>query len=502
MRRTCVMTIAVLMLSMLTAMPLSTMAVARSQIQPATARPPNVVLIMTDDMGYGDLGSYGATDIRTPNIDSLARDGVMLTDFYANGVLCSPTRAGLISGRYQQRYVIETALGGEGTRGLRVTGRSLPQLLKNNGYATGLIGKWHLGGTPEVSANAHGFDYFFGFLAGYIDFYTHGRGGQHDLWVNDTKVTRDGYMTDLITAESIQFIERNANRPFFVDVAYNAPHWPYQVPDRPSVAVDNARHLMPHDPDTSTRADYVAMVERVDQGVGEILQTLDRLGLANDTIVIFTNDNGGEWLANNRPLFHRKWTVWEGGIRVPTLIRWPGRIPAGQVSDQVGITMDITASILAATRTPVPADARFEGIDLFPILEGRAPEMERTLFWRTTQGGNLNQRAVRSGDWKLIVDGGHVMLFNLRHDVGERNDLANRRQDIAQRLRPLITAWERDVDAEAAVNDPEAAAAFAGRGRGAGPAGRGGAPGGPAGRGDAAAPAGQGTAPAGSGNER
>jgi arylsulfatase A-like enzyme len=440
-----------------------------SQAQPA-ARPPNVVLIVTDDLGYGDLGSYGATDLKTPHIDSLARDGVLLTDFYANGVLCSPTRAGLITGRYQQRYVIETALGGEGTRGLVVTGRSLPQLLKNNGYATGLIGKWHLGGTPDVSANAHGFDYFFGFLAGYIDFYTHGRGGEHDLWVNGEKVERTGYMTDLITTESVQFIERNTSRPFFLDVSYNAPHWPYQVPDRPSVAIDNARHLMPHDPSTSTRADYVAMVERVDDGVGEILSTLERLGLARDTIVIFTNDNGGEWLASNRPLFHRKMTVWEGGIRVPAIVRWPGRIPAGRVSDQVGITMDLAASILAATRTPVPPDARLEGLDLFPILEGRAPEVERTLYWRTTSYGQT-QRAVRSGDWKLLVDGTHVLLFNLRHDIGERHDLANARQDVAQRLRPLLARWEQDVDAEAAVNDPAAAAAFSGRGRGAGSGG-------------------------------
>jgi arylsulfatase A len=434
--------------------------------QPASAqpaRPPNVVLIMTDDMGYGDLSSYGARDISTPHIDSIGADGVMLTDFYANGVLCSPTRAGLITGRYQQRYVIETALGGEGTRGLPVTGHSLPRLLKDNGYSTGLVGKWHLGGTPEVSPNAHGFDYFFGFLAGFIDFYTHGRGDVHDLWLNDEKTERDGYMTDLITAESIEFIERNAAQPFFLDVSYNAPHWPYQVPDQPSVAVGNARHLQPHDPGTSTRTDYIAMMERVDQGVGEILETLDRLGLADDTIVIFTNDNGGEWLSNNDPLFHRKLTVWEGGIRVPTLIRWPGRIPAGRITDQVGITMDLTASILAATGTPVPAGLDLEGIDLFPILEGRAPEVERTLFWRT-RAFNLNQRAVRSGDWKLIVDGIHVKLFNLRHDVGERNDLAGVRQDVAQRLHPLLTEWERDVDAEAAVNDPDAARSFRGSG--------------------------------------
>jgi arylsulfatase A-like enzyme len=175
---------------------------------------------------------------------------------------------------------------------------------------------------------------------------------------------------------------------------------------------------------------------------------VDRLGLAGNTIVIFTNDNGGEWLSNNAPLFHRKLTVWEGGIRVPAIVRWPGRIPPGRVSDQVGVTMDLTASILAATSTAVPSDARLEGMNLFPILEGNAPEVERTLFWRTNAYGQT-QRAVRSGDWKLVVDGAAVMVFNLRTDPGERNDLANRRQDIATRLRPLLAEWERDVDAEA-----------------------------------------------------
>lgn len=445
--------------------------IAASLQTPATAGRPNVVLIMADDMGYGDLSSYGATDIRTPNIDGIGRDGIRLTDFYANGVLCSPTRAALIMGRYQHRYAVETVLGGQGSRGLIVTGRSFPQLLKRNGYATGLVGKWHLGGTPEVSANAHGFDYFFGFLAGFIDHWQHDRGpAQPDLWENDKAITEGGYMTDLITARSIRFIEQNATRPFFIDVAYNAPHWPYQQPDRPSVARENARHLLPHDNPTSTRADYVAMVERLDQGVGDILRTLDRLKLSDNTIVIFTNDNGGEWLSNNSPFTGHKETVWEGGIRVPALMRWPGRIPTGRVSDQVGITMDLTASILAATNTPVPAETRLEGVNLFPILEGRSPESERTLFWRAP---NLTQRAVRSGDWKVLVAGTHTMVFNLRSDPGERSDLARGRQDVAQRLRPLLAEWERDVEREAAVNVPGVVNAPGG-GRGAG--GRGGAP--------------------------
>jgi arylsulfatase A len=420
-------------------------------------RRPNVVLIMTDDMGYGDLPSYGGTDIRTPNIDRLVREGVRLTDFYANGATCTPTRAGLITGRYQQRFELEAPLGAGGAtdsaRGLKPTGRSLPQLLRNGGYATALVGKWHLGWKPEFSPTAHGFEYFFGFKSGYLDYYQHTTGGNSplkaDLFENDGPVEVPGYMTDLITDRSIRFIEQHAQRPFFIDVAYNAPHWPYQVPGKPSVARDAGRHLTPFDDSTSTRADYVAMMEHMDGGVGRILETLDRLGIRDNTIVIFTNDNGGEWLSRNGPLFHHKSSVWEGGIRVPAIVRWPGRIPAGSVSRQVGITMDLTASILAATGTAVPADASLEGVNLFPILQGRAPEIERTLFWRVTLA--RTQRAVRSGDWKLVIDG-RPMLFNLRDDVGERRNLIGEQTAVARELLRKLEAWNKEVGAGVTPN--------------------------------------------------
>jgi len=427
---------------------------AAAHAQAADNQRPSIVLVITDDLGYGDLGSYGATDLKTPNIDGLARDGVRLTDFYANGATCSPTRTGLISGRYQQRYGLEQPLGSQGAsdheRGLPATGRSLPQLLKNNGYATALVGKWHLGWNDEFSPAAHGFDYFFGFKSGYVDFYQHTAGSDSplkaDLFENDRAVEVPGYLTDLITDKSVRFIEQNAGRRFFIEVAYNAPHWPYQRPDDPSIARDNARHLTPFDLPTSTRADYVAMVERADRGVGEILAALDRLGLRDDTIVIFTNDNGGEWLSRNDPLFQRKGSVWEGGIRVPAIFRWPGHIAPGGVSSQVGITMDLTASILAATGTPVPSDAGLEGIDLFPVLEGRKPAIERTLFWRIA--GAPRQSAVRAGDWKLLYDGPRALLFNVGADPSERDDLIGERPEIAQRLAPLVAAWQEDVDGE------------------------------------------------------
>ncbi|HET9362378.1 MAG TPA: sulfatase-like hydrolase/transferase [Vicinamibacterales bacterium] len=439
--------------------------------QPQAQNRPNVVLIITDDVGYGDIGSYGAPDVKTPNIDSLAKAGTRLTDFYA-APNCSPTRAMLISGRYQQRYRIENPLGAArtaGEQGLPATGRTLPRLLKNNGYRTGLVGKWHLGYKPEFSPNAHGFDYFFGFKSGLIDYYQHTDStGEHDLFENAAPTHVTGYSTDLFAERSVKFIEENAGGPFFLEVAFNAAHWPFQVPDQPSVAPNNARFVQPQDDPTNTRKDYVAILERADQGIGKILATLDRLGLARNTLVIYTQDNGGEWLSRNAPLFHRKSTVWEGGIRVPAIFRWPGRIPAGKSSSQVGIMMDLTATILAVTNSPVPAEAKLEGTNLFPLLQDGAQRTDRTLFWRIT-GQARRQRAVRQGDWKLLLDGGNPMLFNLAADVGERNDLASQRLDVVRRLFPLITQWELDVDTESGVANE----ATAGRGQPAGGRGRG-----------------------------
>jgi arylsulfatase A-like enzyme len=430
-------------------------AQAPAAVQAAASRP-NVILIITDDVGYGDIGSYGAPDIKTPNIDSLAKNGTRLTDFYA-APNCSPTRAMLISGRYQQRSRIENPLGAPRAaqeQGLRATGRTLPQLLKNNGYRTGLVGKWHLGYKPEFSPNAHGFDYFFGFKSGLIDYYQHtDSSGDHDLFENAEPTHVTGYSTDLFTERSVKFIEQNANQPFFLEVAFNAAHWPFQIPDHPSVAADNARFVQPQEDPTNSRKDYVAIVERADQGVGKILATLERLGLTRNTLVIYTQDNGGEWLSRNSPLFHRKNTVWEGGIRVPAILKWPGRIPAGKTSSQVGIMMDLTRTILDVTSSPVPAEAKLEGINLFPLIQERAQRTERTLFWRVT-GQNRRQRAVRQGDWKLLLDAGVPFLYNLANDVGERNDLANQRQDIVRKLFPLITQWEADVDAEAKATAP------------------------------------------------
>jgi len=425
-------------------------------------RKPNVVLIIMDDLGYGDIGSYGVTDAKTPHLDRLAREGVRLTDAYANGANCTPTRAALISGRYQQRVGIEWPLGSsEQDRGLPVTGTSLPALLKKNGYATGLVGKWHLGFRPEFGPNAHGFDEFFGFLSGAVDFYSHRRGdGTHDLFENTTPVEVPGYLTDEITRRAVRFVDSHAAGPFFLEVAYNAVHWPFQPPDqrpsdpravpRPHETNDQRLFQGPDDAVPATRQDYVRMLERADQGIGTILAALDRHGLSADTLVVFTNDNGGEWLSRNAPLSHRKSTLWEGGIRVPLILRWPGRLPAGKTSEQVAITMDLTASILAATGSAVPPRHRLDGMDILPILKGDSSRIDRQLFWRIRRPGR-QQTAVRAGQWKLLVDGGQFLLFDVRADPGEKHDLAARRPDLVVKLKGLVDAWEKDVDQRARI---------------------------------------------------
>jgi arylsulfatase A-like enzyme len=322
--------------------------------------------------------------------------------------------------------------------------------LKKNGYATGLVGKWHLGWRPEFGPNAHGFDYFFGFLSGFIDFYTHvSPSGDHDLYENTTPVDVDGHMTDVITDRALRFIEQHAGEPFFLDVAYNAGHSPFQVPGRTGDQHARGRHLE-NDSMPATRREYAAILEHADDGIGRILAKLAALGLVNDTVVIFTNDNGGTQISRNDPLSNRKGSVWEGGIRVPAIIRWPGRLPAGTTAADPAIFMDLTATILAVTNTPVPAEARLEGRNLIPLLQATSAAAERSLFFRSA-----TQKAVRRGDWKLLVDSNGMHLFNLRRDMGERVDLAGEEGALAQELRALLTKWEADVDAERSVVNPD-----------------------------------------------
>jgi arylsulfatase A-like enzyme len=407
---------------------------------PAALARPNVVLIVLDDMGYGDLGCFGCTDIRTPNIDRLAKKGVKLTNFYSNGPVCTPTRAALMTGRYQQRVGLEWAISpGEKAPGLPVEEISLARMLKQEGYATALFGKWHLGYKHEFGPIAHGFDEFFGLLSADIDHYSHREiNGEPDLYEGDRPVEKKGYMTDLITERSVSFVEKSAKRPFFLEVAYNAVHWPFQAPDRPNDVRDVKTWYK------GTREDYAKMLERVDDGVGLILDAVERQGLTDRTLVIVTNDNGGERLSRSGPLAGYKGILLEGGIRVPCVIYWPGKVPVGKVSELPGMTMDLTATILAAAGAKIPETRKLDGVDLIPILSGAKPAPERTLFWRIDRGRS-GQWAARKGKWKYIRYSGGELLFDLSNDIGEQKDLSKREPETIAGFRKEMADWETDM---------------------------------------------------------
>ncbi len=423
---------------------------------PARAAKPNVVFVLVDDLGYADTGAYGCTDIKTPNIDRLASEGIRFTDFYSNAPVCTPTRCGFITGRWQQRTGLEWALGfsaeqvvRDGDRwkpiddklalGLPTSEPSIAKMLKAAGYATGCIGKWHLGYKPEFGPNVHGFDEYFGNLLGHADFYTHlYKDGTSQLRENAEPVEVEGYLTDLYNRRAVEFIEKHAGRPFFLYVPYNAVHFPFQVPDDPTSRMD------PKDMYKGTRDDYRKMVERVDRGVGEMLAALEKRGVLDNTLFLFSSDNGGERLSDNRPLFNHKQSLWEGGIRVPCLARWPAGLPQGKVVRQPAITMDLTATIAAACGASALAEAPFDGIDLLPILRGEREPVERTFYWRVGRN-DRHQKAIRHGNWKYVYDGALPMLFNLENDVGERQDLGYRHPEILIDLERRLAEWEAEL---------------------------------------------------------
>ena len=419
----------------------------------AEPRRPNVVIFFMDDVGYADLHIDGAKDARTPHVDRLAREGVRLSQCYAAAPLCTPTRAAFMTGRYQHRIGLEDVLAPAKKNmhlGLPSSQPTLPRALKNAGYATGLFGKWHLGSEPEFLPNRHGFDEFFGFLGGALDYYSHlGVDGKPGLFDNDKPVKAEGYLTDEITTRAISFIERHADEPFFVDVAYNATHWPFHAPDLkekpahpPGAPAEVARAWAAG----GTREEYVQMLQRADEGIGRILATLARLQLTNDTLVIFTSDNGGEWLSHMGPLFHRKDSLWEGGLRVPCILRWPGHLPARHSSAQAAITMDLTATIMAAAQEAPPASHPLDGVNLVPLLQKNSRAVDRTFYWLGPQAGSL-QKAIRDGRWKYINDLAMSagMLFDVLADPGERHEVGARYPNVLKDLKAKHTQWEATI---------------------------------------------------------
>jgi len=423
---------------------------------PPTGRP-NIVIILSDDMGYADTGAYGCKDIPTPNIDRIAQQGVRFTDAYANGAFCTPTRSALMSGRYQHRHGNEDLADRTGP--LPIAVRTLPQRLRDAGYTTALVGKWHLGSHPGFTPLDRGFDDFFGFLGGgHVYLPMPGRKGEYGapLFRNREPLSEQRYLTDAFGEEAGAFIERqrNATKPFFLYLAFNAVHLPLQTTEKYAArftGIADAR-----------RRSYAAMLSAMDDAVGLVLAKLEQTGKRDTTLVIFHNDNGGPTTRNaingsrNTPLRGSKGETFEGGIRVPLLMRWPGVLEAGAVCRQPVVSFDLSATALALAG----ADASgIDGVDLIPFLTGkRAGAPHDVLFWRSRTMDN--NHAARQGDWKFVFSTevsatsestkapGRDMLFNLAEDLSEQHDLSARHPERLAELKKLYETWSDEVDAD------------------------------------------------------
>ena len=403
---------------------------------------PNIVFILADDLGYADLSCYGRRDIATPHIDSLARDGVRFLQAYANSSVCSATRAALITGRYQYRLRVglEEPLREKPGIGLPPEHPTLPSLLRAAGYRTALVGKWHLGKLPQSGPLQSGYETFYGFRGGAVDYYSHTvPTNKNDLWDGDTQIEQQGYSTDLLGDRAVTLIEKQAqgSAPFFMSVHFNAPHWPWEAPGDDSeskrLGGKNLFHF-----DGGTMAIYKQIVERMDLQVGRILAALKHADADQDTIVVFTSDNGGERFSDTWPFSGRKTELLEGGLRVPTVLRWPGRVPPGRVSEQITMSMDWLPTLLGAAGVAPAATHPPDGLSLMAHLTQGAADVPRKLFWRFKSNA---QRASRDGNFKLLKIQQNTFLFNVADDPLERANLKLRHRDVFERMKREWDAW-------------------------------------------------------------
>lgn len=402
------------------------------------AGPPNFLFIMADDLGWADVGCYGRDDIATPNIDRLAREGMRFTDAYANSSVCSPTRVGLITGRYQYRLPIgfEEPLAIDSRYELPADEPTMPGLLAKAGYQTSLVGKWHLGGIAKPGPLDHGYQSFWGIKSGGVDYFRHsfifGEKETPDLWDGDTPIEETGYLTDLLAARAGAEIQRMSAgaAPFLLSLHFTAPHWPWETAEDAEAALKARESL---DYEGGSMAIYRSMVESLDTAIGDVLQALKKNGRADNTIVVFTSDNGGERFSKMWPLTGMKGELLEGGIRTPLIVRWPGRIRKGGETAQTAMSMDWLPTMLDAAQIANDANA-FDGVSLLPILTG-GESFERKLFWRHQAN---DQKAMREGPWKYLSIGGNDFLFNIDADPMER---ANKKTVESERFTRMQAEW-------------------------------------------------------------
>lgn len=404
---------------------------------------PNIIYIMADDLGYADLGGYGRKDYNTPNLDALAKQGVKFVNAYAGAPVCTPTRTSFMTGRYPARTpvgLMEPLRWGhkDSLVGLTPEYPSVASLLQKSGYETFLVGKWHLGYDLKYSPNKNGFDYFFGFNSGGIDYVSHKNPKGHpDLYENETPITKEGYLTTVWGDKASEIIKQPHAKPFFLSVMFNAPHWPWQGPG--DAAYPDTMNW--HKGGTPER--YAAMVQSLDVEVGKIVKAIDEAKIASHTLVIFTSDNGGEEFSDMGPFSGKKETLWEGGIREPAFIRWPGVIPVNKISQQALITMDWTATILAAAKTKADPAFPLDGMNILPVCTGKKKITERAFYWRMSQ--EFKQKALRKGNWKYLKTETGEFLFKLDDDPGEQKDMKEMFPDKFTEMKKQYAAWEQTV---------------------------------------------------------
>lgn len=417
----------------------------------AVVTKPNIILIMADDLGYGELSCYGSKTVNTPNLDKLASQGVKFLDFHSNGPVCSPTRAALMTGKYQQRTGVEGVITAANHRevGLSLNELTLAEALKKEGYATAMFGKWHLGYSEEFNPIYQGFDNFTGFVGGNIDYHSHvDQEGYLDWWKRNTIDDEPGYSTDLITRYSIDFIKKNnpkkTGKPFFVYMAQEAPHYPIQGRHDKPVRKEGSKKYIRKVPKDSVATIYKEMIEIMDEGIGDLMRTMDSEGLNENTILIFCSDNGAAGKrGDNGVLRDSKATVYEGGHRVPAIIRYPNKIKAGSVSDASIMSMDFLPTLIDFSGGNLLAE-NIDGISIKNHLLNEEKLLERDLFWSFG-----NKAAVRSGKWKLVCkfseDKIETELFNLEKDLSEKNDLSKKRPDLVKDMQQKLSSWEKEV---------------------------------------------------------
>ncbi len=409
---------------------------------------PNVLVILVDDLGYGDLSSYGAKDLRTPQIDKLIRRGMKFNNFYANCPVCSPTRAALLTGRYQDLVGVPGVIRTHADNSwgyLTPSAVTLANVFQDAGYYTGIIGKWHLGLESPNVPNERGFDFFQGFLGDMMDdYYEHHRHKVNYMRLNQEVIEPLGHATDLFTHWTRQFIQQQASsdKPFFLYLAYNAPHTPIQPPE------ESLERVLKREPGIDAkRAKLVALIEHLDQGIGKVMRTLDDSGFADNTIIVFSSDNGGQLNvgANNGNLRDGKQSVYEGGLKVPTAVVWKNRIAAKSQSDFMAMSMDLFPTVCEAAGIKVPAG--LDAISFLPTLEGKTqPPLRANWFYRRREGGNRyggkTIEAVRSGDWKLLQNSpfAPLELYNLKEDPLESNNLARKNPKRFNQMSKLLRA--------------------------------------------------------------